>query len=46
MLRPFLKALETPINVVVDEMDVIGSKSIVERNGYTMQNSGECYNSK
>jgi len=43
---PSLKALAIPINMVVDEMDIIGLKAIVECSGYATQKSGKPYNNK
>jgi hypothetical protein len=43
---PSVKALAIPINMVVDEMDIIGLKAIVEFSGYATQKSGKPYNNK
>ena len=43
---PSVKALAAPINMVVDAMDIIGLKAIVEYSGYATQKSGKPYNNK
>jgi hypothetical protein len=43
---PLAKALATPLKMVVDEMDVIGLKAIVECSGYATQKNGKPYNNK
>jgi hypothetical protein len=43
---PSVKPLAIPINMVVDEMDIIGLKAIVECRGYATQKSGKPYNNK
>jgi hypothetical protein len=41
-----VKALATPLKMVVDEMDIIGLKAVVECSGYATQKNGKPYNNK
>jgi uncharacterized protein len=43
---PLVKALATPLKMVVDEVDIIGLKAIVECSGYATQKNGRPYNNK
>ena len=43
---PLVKALATPIKMVVDEFEIVGMKAIVECSGYAIQKNGRPYNNK
>ena len=43
---PLAKVLATPIKMVVDEVDIIDLKAIVECSGYATQKNGKPYNNK
>jgi len=43
---PLVKVLATPIKMVVDELDIVGLKAIVECSGFATLKNGKPYNNK
>lgn len=41
-----VKALATPLKMIVDEIDIVGLKAIVKCSEYAMQKNGRAYNNK
>lgn len=43
---PLVEALATPLIMVVDEIEIVSLKAIVECSGYATQKNGKPYNNK
>lgn len=42
-MKPFAAHLQGPVNMAVDELDVIGNKAIFEAHGWQTQKNGKPY---